>query len=125
MALRLSRRKLAHETARSIAAGDKLAIERLAAYLVEHRRTNEAELVIRAVEQALVDQGVIVADVVSARSLSDEAKRAIESQLKADTNATSVQLRTAVDGSLIGGMRLRYGDTLLDASVATKLERLV
>ncbi len=124
MFVHLSRHKLAAQTAEDIKSGDKLALKRLAAYLVETKRTNEAELIIRDIEQALVKHGVVLADITSARKLTDEAKSAIETFIRNDTKAEQVVLRESIDRSVIGGMRVSYGDRLLDGTIATKLERL-
>jgi F-type H+-transporting ATPase subunit delta len=63
------------------------------------------------------------AGVVSARPLSGDELRAIQDHLNIRTGRT-VKLKTSVDEALIGGVVMRVGDDLIDASVATKLERL-
>lgn len=120
----LSRHKLADKTAAAIKDGDAQAMQRLAAYLVDTRRTDEAELIVRDIEQALVRYGVVLADVISARELSTEAKKSLEAFIKSNTGADEIVLREHIDPDVIGGMRVSYGDKLLDATVATKLERL-
>lgn len=50
-----------------------------------------------------------------------------ESQLKAllgEGIGSDIELETQVDPDLIGGIKLRIGSTLIDASVATKLNRM-
>jgi len=50
-----------------------------------------------------------------------------ESQLKAllgEGFGSDIELETQVDPDLIGGIQLRIGSTLIDASVATKLNRM-
>lgn len=124
MPVKLSRYKLADATAASIKAGDRQAMNRLAAYLVEEHRTNEAELIVRDIEQALVGYGIVLADVTSARALTADARTHITTFIQDDTGADTVTLREHIDPDVIGGMRVSYGDRLLDATVATKLERL-
>ncbi len=37
---------------------------------------------------------------------------------------SDVELETEVDSALVGGIQLRIGSTLIDASVAAKLDRM-
>lgn len=120
----ISRHKLAQTTAAAVVDGDAQAMQRLAAYLVDHGRSQEAELVVRDIEQALTQHGVVVADVTSARALSPEAVQAIKAFISSETGARTVHLREHIDASVIGGVRLAYGDKLLDATVMAKLDRL-
>jgi F0F1-type ATP synthase delta subunit len=127
MALAISRRKLAAHTAKRIAGGDKIedALTELAAYLVDNRRAKEADLIVRDVEAALLAHGIVVASATSARPLSMEAKNALETFVKnAYTGTTKVVLREAIDPSVIAGVRLELPDKQLDATVASKLEKL-
>lgn len=124
MAQRISRHQLAKATAASLKAGDQSAIARLAAYLVDHGRQSEADLVIRDVEQALVEHGIVLADVTSARALSDKTRRHISDFIKDKSGASQIVLREKIDPDVIGGIRLVFAGKLLDATVATKLERL-
>lgn len=68
-------------------------------------------------------RGRVEAEVTSARALSDDEMRAIEEQLNRRTGRI-VTLQTALEPALIGGIVIRVGDELIDASVATRLERL-
>lgn len=124
MAGKISRHKLAEATAAAIKDGDDKAIKRLAAYLVDEGRESEAELIVRDIELALVGHGIVIADVTSARKLADDAKEDITAFIKKDSGATDVILREQIDPDVIGGVRLAYGDKLLDATVLNKLERL-
>ena len=121
----ISRQKLAKTTAESIAAGDKQAIKRLAAFLVDNNRQNEAELIIRDLESALVSHGTVIADVTTARQLTDKTRQEITKFIENDSGAKQVVLRESVDADVLGGVKIAYGGKLLDATVATKLERLV
>jgi F-type H+-transporting ATPase subunit delta len=73
----------------------------------------------------LVDaaEGRIEVRVRSAVELSDEVAGRITEELARMTGQT-VQLQTEVDPGLIGGLAIRLGDRLLDASLATRLRRL-
>lgn len=67
--------------------------------------------------------GVVEAVVTSAAPLTASETDAISARVTAMTGS-GVSLRTEVDPALIGGLTLKVGDQLLDASVRGRLERL-
>ena len=69
------------------------------------------------------DRGIVAAFVTSALPLDAAETAALRARVEAMTGAT-VDLRTSVDPAMIGGLTVRVGDTLLDASVRGRLERL-
>jgi len=82
--------------------------------------------VLLALEQLRVldrERGVVPAVVTSAVPLSAEEAAAVQARVEAMTGST-VSLRSEVDPSLVGGLTLRVGDRLLDASIRGRLERL-
>jgi F-type H+-transporting ATPase subunit delta len=86
-------------------------IDRLPAVALEYRRLLNRE------------RGVVEALATSAAPLSAEETEALRSKVAGMTGKT-VDLRVQVDESLIGGLTVRVGDTLFDASVRGRLERL-
>lgn len=127
MATRISRRKLATHAAKRIASGDSVqaVLDEMAAYLTDARRKNEAELVVRDIEIALLSQGIVLGTAVSARPLTDVAKNELEAYVKsAYVDVKTVTLREVVDTSVIAGVRLELPDKQLDSTVASKLEKL-
>ncbi|MFH0750676.1 MAG: F0F1 ATP synthase subunit delta [Chloroflexota bacterium] len=68
-------------------------------------------------------RGIAAAVVTSAIPLTADETAAIGARVEVMTGAT-VSLRTAVDPALIGGVTVRIGDRLIDASVRGRLERL-
>ncbi|HLX34604.1 MAG TPA: F0F1 ATP synthase subunit delta [Candidatus Limnocylindrales bacterium] len=68
-------------------------------------------------------RGIVEALVTSASPLAADDVAAVRHKVEQMTSA-SVELRTAVDTELIGGLTVRIGDTLYDASVRGRLERL-
>jgi F-type H+-transporting ATPase subunit delta len=68
-------------------------------------------------------RGVAAALVTSAAPLTAAETEAIAARVAVMTGST-VSLRTAVDPELIGGVTVRIGDRLIDASVRGRLERL-
>jgi F-type H+-transporting ATPase subunit delta len=69
-------------------------------------------------------RGLVEADAYVAQPLSDADLARVSARLGAALGGKHVVLRQHHDGGLIGGMRLRVGDQLIDASVATQLKRL-
>ena len=69
------------------------------------------------------ERGVLVANVTSAVVLEPTELEAIAARLRGQTDAT-VEIAAAVDPDLIGGLTVRVGDRLIDASVRGRLERL-
>ena len=68
-------------------------------------------------------RGIVSAVVTSATALTKEEDTAIRDKV-AKMTGTTVEVRTAVDPALIGGLTVRIGDRLIDASVRGRLERL-
>jgi F0F1-type ATP synthase delta subunit len=126
MALRISRRRLADYFANSLVDGipaHKLAKE-LGAYLIESSRTKEVELIARDIEFALSKRGIVIADVASARSLSEVTRKEIEKLAKSTFSATQVELRDTIDTSLIGGVKINFAGFQLDNTIKQKLTAL-
>lgn len=124
MAGRISRRLLAEYVADRLVVGDAEVIEQLAAYLIEERRTNEVDIYVYDIEYALTQRGFVIADVASARSLSNDTKKAISRFLTTAYNATTVELRQSIDTSLIGGITVRTADAEYDTTVKRKITNL-
>ncbi len=66
---------------------------------------------------------IVIATVTSAVPLTDEEADAIRARVERSAGARAV-LQTAVDPALIGGLTVRVGDQLIDASIRGRLERL-
>lgn len=122
--MRLSRRRIARHAAEKLLAGDTAVLSQVAAYLIESRRVNDADLLVRDIETALAEAGVVIADVASAHDLTATLTDAITRYVKQAADAREVHLRTQVDESLIGGIRLRTPDAEYDASVRQQLRKL-
>jgi F-type H+-transporting ATPase subunit delta len=68
-------------------------------------------------------EGKIDAEVTSAFPLSDEQEQAITATLKTKLGR-EITLSTSVDESLIGGVVIKAGDTIIDGSMKSQLESL-
>lgn len=67
--------------------------------------------------------GILEAEAVTAEPLSAELKEALIAKLS-KTTGRKVSLTEKTDKSLIGGIIVRYGNTEIDGSVRTRLEKL-
>ena len=74
-------------------------------------------------EMADESRNITKADLYSAQEVPDEEVKTLAEMLSASTGKT-VQLKQTVDESLLGGIKLRVGDRIIDASAAKKLELL-
>lgn len=67
--------------------------------------------------------GRVEVDVFTPQDLDENAIRSIKEKVQAMLNKEPV-LHTYVDKAMLGGLKLRIGDQLIDGSVQTKLRRL-
>jgi F-type H+-transporting ATPase subunit delta len=69
------------------------------------------------------EHGVITATVSSAVPLEPAELEAIGARVR-ETTGSRAEITAVVDPGLIGGLTVRIGDRLIDASVRGRLERL-
>lgn len=69
------------------------------------------------------ERGIALAEVRTALPLDDEQREQVIARLRELTDS-KIEINEVVDESLIGGISVRIGDRLYDASVRTRLERL-
>ena len=69
------------------------------------------------------EKGEVTAEVTAATALSAEQSKALAASLKAKVGK-EVKLKTTVDESLIGGLIVKLGSTMIDTSVKAKLAAL-
>jgi F0F1-type ATP synthase delta subunit len=100
-------------------------VREAAAWLLDHGQARGARYLAHDVAAVLAGQGYVQARVVTARELSAEARSTVEAYLRQATGAKSLELETATDPSLIGGIIIETPGRALDASVKAKLARYV
>jgi F-type H+-transporting ATPase subunit delta len=101
------------------------ALRSAAAWLTDQGQARQARYLARDVAQVLASRGYVLAHVTTARPLSAEGRREVERFVKEATGARELELETAVDPGLIGGITIETPGQALDASVRTKLARYV
>ncbi|MGH9488722.1 MAG: ATP synthase F1 subunit delta [Terriglobales bacterium] len=78
----------------------------------------------RAFEQLLLDQqGILTAEVASARSLSQSERDALQHRLEQKLGR-KLRARFRTDPELVGGFRAQVGDQVYDGSIRGRLQRL-
>ena len=93
--------------------------------IVEKGRYNEIDAILSYfLNKVKEDQKIGVANVVSAIELSKEQKAKLEAKLLSQTDYVKFEMRYEVDATLIGGMIIRIGDRVVDASVKSKLDKM-
>ncbi|MER3434990.1 MAG: F0F1 ATP synthase subunit delta [Leptolyngbya sp. ERB_1_1] len=66
----------------------------------------------------------VLAEVTSTVELNEDQKNAIRDKVRAMTNANSVDIETKIDPELIGGVIIKVGSQVIDASLRGQLRRL-
>ncbi|PIT90382.1 MAG: ATP synthase F1 subunit delta [Candidatus Komeilibacteria bacterium CG10_big_fil_rev_8_21_14_0_10_41_13] len=69
------------------------------------------------------EEKLLDAEVISARPLGDNIRRDVINWLES-ISSRSVNLQATVDQSLISGIKIKYEDLVLDASLKTQLNNL-
>lgn len=100
------------------------ATARLIAYTVGAARARGlVDLLDWLVERAAAERGLRVADVRAAVDLDEGQRQRLAAALSRMTGRP-VELRVSVDPSLLGGLRVLVGDTVIDGTIRRRLERL-
>lgn len=96
----------------------------LARLLIESNRVGEAAGVAEEYE-ALADAaaGRVRATVTTAVELGPKERDRLTDQLS-QRLGKEIRIQVVVDKRILGGLKLQYGDRLIDASLATKLQQL-
>jgi len=92
--------------------------------LAANRRLSALSRVLSDFSRLLADyNGEVSADVISARALTKTQTTALTKKLKAAVGR-DVTVNASTDESLIGGLVVKMGSRMVDASVKTKLDNL-
>lgn len=92
--------------------------------LKKHKSLKKSDKIIRLFGQYFDKMtGLVEVEVTSAASLKEETRRKIINHLEKSLNK-KVVVHEKIDSSLIGGLKIRYEDTIIDGSLKNKLEIL-
>jgi len=101
-----------------------VAVLNLVLLMVRRGRPGAIEpMIVRFEELLRRERGIALADLRSALPLDDAQRAEIAARLR-DLTGGQVEMKESVDPALIGGIAVRIGDRLYDASVRSRLERL-
>ena len=70
------------------------------------------------------EQGIKVANVITAVPLSSELEEKVMAKVKELTKSEKVSLKSEINPEIIGGFILRVGDIQYDASIANQFRKL-
>ena len=92
--------------------------------LARNGRKGQLRAVIRAFKRLAAEhRGETTADVITARPLKDDQIAALKQQLRARAGR-EVTIDAQVDPNILGGIVVKLGSQMIDASIRTKLNRL-
>lgn len=104
--------------------GVSAVVRNFVAVLIDHRRIEFISDIVKQFEQDLNERlGFAEAEVTSARELSEDERRLLESRVEQLTGK-KVRARYSHDASILGGAIVKVGSTIYDGSVAGQLERI-
>ena len=117
------------EAAKAFAAvGDHLGLDSITknflGVLAKNGRKNQLQPVIRAFRRLSAEhRGETTAEVVTAHPLKDDQLTALKQQLRTRAGR-EVAIETRIDPEILGGIVIKMGSQMIDASIRTKLNRL-
>ncbi|MGH9931580.1 MAG: ATP synthase F1 subunit delta [Pyrinomonadaceae bacterium] len=92
--------------------------------LLKNQRLAELPQVNTRLAQVLDERaGIVSAEIISARPVSESTKALLEQKL-GEMTGKKARLTFATDESLLGGIVMRIGSTIYDGSVSNQLNRL-
>ncbi len=105
--------------------GMGVTVRNFVAVIVGHERLPELPEIVNAYLQlADKDSGVAEAEVISARPLDEEGRRALEAGIARLSGEARVRATYRDDPSLLGGAVVKVGSTVYDGSVRGQLETM-
>ncbi len=108
----------------AVKAGFDLLTTKFLGLVASNGRTGDLLGAISAfVELSAKHRGVVTAEVVSATALSPAQLKGVQTAL-AQALGKTPEVSTRVDPSLLGGLKVRVGSRLFDASLRSKLDSL-
>lgn len=93
--------------------------------LVDRKRESYIVGICKRYQELLRDlKKIVLAEVTATVELSDDQRQSITDKVKAMTGAQAVELETRIDPSLIGGVVIKVGSQVFDASLSGQLRRM-
>lgn len=93
--------------------------------LIDNNRINVLNPIVDNFKQLFNEErGIAEATVSSAKALTEKEKNAVADVFSKRAGKAQLIISNIVDADLIGGIRVRIGDTVYDGSVANQLARI-
>src|SRR5699024_2441534 len=89
-----------------------------------HNESIVPEVVDHFIAFANEAKGIKEATVYSVRALTDSEKNDIEHVFKEKLNVNALKINNKVEPAIIGGIKIRIGNTVYDGSLKGRLDRL-
>ena len=103
----------------------KSLIKDFAKLIIQNNDTSKLDKIINEYEKVWNrDQGIVNAEVISAKALDKPTIKYLNDYIKKTTKAKKIELNKEIDDNLLGGVVVKYGDKVLDGSLKTKLNEL-
>lgn len=123
----VSRRAMSRYIAEQLVSQDdsSAVVQQLAAYLVQHRQTKQLQRYIDDIERELAERGVVVADVFTARTITEEIRDAVEAVIGREAQSEAkITLREHIQPELVGGILIRSGGKEYDRTIKSAIREL-
>lgn len=93
--------------------------------LVDRRRIYFLSAICKQYQALLRElNNAVLAEVTSCLELTESQRQAVMDKVKAMTKASQVELQVSIDPDLIGGVIIKVGSQVLDASIRGQLRRI-
>eukprot|EP00392_Amoebophrya_sp_AT5.2_P002775 g2780.t1 len=93
--------------------------------LLENRRLSQLKRMIDNYEQFYrAEKNQVICQVTTVKELADKEKQMVEAMLKKRESGRELILSYATNASILGGIVVKMGESVLDFSVQTKVDRL-
>lgn len=119
-----SRRQLANYAAEQILDNNKNIALELTSYLYETNRIKEVDSLIRDIDTALAEKGVINAEISSHHRLDNSTRENLKAVLSKHYGSDSINIDESIDASLLGGIKIKTACEEFDGSLRYKINRL-
>ena len=118
---KVSLQELATFTVDQLEAGESnnVVANRLAALLLDERRTRDLPKVLRAIDEELSARGSTQVTITAANETNEETKKQLAKLLGVDKPVFT----EVIDKSVIGGVKARSGETEVDLTVRARLNK--
>lgn len=92
--------------------------------IAQNRRLERLDEILQTFQSLVASKrGIVVAEVITASPLNDVQRAQIQARL-AEAGYSRISITEQIDKSILGGLVLRVGSRLYDASLKTKISRI-